>query len=180
MKFLSKFQSCLQSLVILCTLVACSTTPSVSVKTDYDHAAAFGKYHTYALDTSSIGLSPTGSEALQSSLRSSLAGRGLKESGKNSDIYIVAIVFTQEKLNVIPSGGYTVYPSHFGSYRMSTVTLNTDVQQYTEGTLVIDFVDRKTHKVVFRGVGQAGVGSTERNAAAIRAAVNKIVAAYPG
>jgi len=54
------------------------------------------------------------------------------------------------------------------------------VQQYTEGTLVIDFVDRKTHKVVFRGVGQAGVGSTERNAAAIRAAVNKIVAAYPG
>jgi hypothetical protein len=179
MKSLSKFQYCLPSLVILCTLGACST-PSVSVKTDYDHAAAFANYRTYALDTSSIGLSATGSEALQSSLRSSLAGRGLKESGKNSDIYIVATVFTQEKLNVIPSGGYTVYPSHFGSYRMGTVAMNTDVQQYTEGTLVIDFVDRKTHKIVFRGVGQALVGSTERNAAAIRAAVNKIVAAYPG
>lgn len=101
------------------------------MKTDYDHAATFGKYHTYALDTSAIGLSATGSEALQSSLRSSLAGRGLKESGKNSDIYIVATVFTQEKLNVKPSGGYTVYPSQFGSYRMRTSTLNTDVQQYT-------------------------------------------------
>jgi Domain of unknown function (DUF4136) len=180
MKFLSKARYCLPSLVILCTLVACSTTPSVSVKTDYDHAAVFGKYHTYALDTSSIGLSATGSEALQSSLRSSLAERGLKESGKNSDIYIVATVFTQEKLSVMPSGGYTVYPSRYGSYRMGTVAMNTEVRQYTEGTLVIDFVDRKTHKIVFRGVGQAGVGSTERNAAAIRAAVSKIVAAYPG
>lgn len=52
--------------------------------------------------------------------------------------------------------------------------------QYTEGSLVIDFVDSKTHKLVFRGLGQAAVGTTERNAAAIQAAVNKIVAAYPG
>jgi hypothetical protein len=45
---------------------------------------------------------------------------------------------------------------------------------------VIDFVDSKTHKLVFRGLGQAAVGSTERNAAAVQEAVNKIVAAYPG
>ena len=54
--------------------------------------------------------------------------------------------------------------------------MNAEVQQYTEGTLIIDFVDSKTHKLVFRGLGQAAVGSTERNAEA----VNKIVAAYPG
>jgi len=28
-----------------------------------------------------------------------------------------------------------------------------DVMQYTEGTLILDFVDRRTHKLVFRGVG---------------------------
>jgi hypothetical protein len=60
MKSLSKSQYCLTSLVILCTLVGCSTAPSVSVKTDYYHAASFGKYHTYVLDADSIGLSPTG------------------------------------------------------------------------------------------------------------------------
>jgi hypothetical protein len=53
-------------------------------------------------------------------------------------------------------------------------------QQYTEGTLIIDFVDSKTHKLVFRGLSQAAVGSTERNAAAVQEAVNKIVATYPG
>lgn len=180
MKSLSKPQYCLTSLLTLCTLVACSTTPSVTVKTDYDHSATFARYHTYALDTASIGLGPTGNEALQSSLRSSLAGRGLKESGKNSDLYIVPTVFTQEKLNVMPGGGYTYLPSGYGRYRMGRVALNTEVQQYKEGTLVIDFVDRKTHQIVYRGLGQAIVGSTERNAAAIRAAVAKIVAAYPG
>jgi len=36
-----------------------------------------------------------------------------------------------------------------------------DVMQYTEGTLILDFVDRRTHKLVFRGVGQ-GVVSTSR------------------
>jgi hypothetical protein len=58
--------------------------------------------------------------------------------------------------------------------------MHTDVQQYTEGSLVLDFVDSKTHKIVFRGLGEAAVDTTEENAAAIQAAVNKIVAAYPG
>ena len=48
------------------------------------------------------------------------------------------------------------------------------------GTLIIDFVDRKTHKLVFRGLAQAAVGSQARNANAIRAAVTKIVAQFPG
>ena len=73
----------------------------------------------------------------------------------------------------------TVYRSRFGSYGGGWA-MNADVQQYTEGSLLIDFVDRKTHKIVFRGLGQAAVGSTERNAAAIQEALNKIVAAYPG
>jgi hypothetical protein len=55
-----------------------------------------------------------------------------------------------------------------------------DVMQYTEGTLIPDFVDRRTHKLIFRSVGQ-GVVSTnrEKNTAAIQDAVNKIVAQFP-
>ena len=80
----------------------------------------------------------------------------------------------------MPARGFTVYSSRYGTYGRGHWAMNADVQQYTEGTLVIDFVDSKTHKLVFRGLGQAAVGSTERNAAAVQEAVNKIVAAYPG
>jgi hypothetical protein len=49
MKSVSKSLVCLTSLAILGILAACNTTPSVTVKTDYDHAVAFGQYHSYAL-----------------------------------------------------------------------------------------------------------------------------------
>ncbi|MGH7936921.1 MAG: DUF4136 domain-containing protein, partial [Bryobacteraceae bacterium] len=55
-----------------------------------------------------------------------------------------------------------------------------DVEQYHEGTLVLDFVDAGTKKLVFRGVGKAVVGGPESNAGKIREAVDKIVAGYPG
>jgi hypothetical protein len=58
--------------------------------------------------------------------------------------------------------------------------MNAEVQQYTEGTLIIDFVDGKTRKLVFRGLAQAAVGSQARNANAIREAVTKIMAQFPG
>ena len=80
------------------------------MKTDYDHAAAFGKYHTYAIDMASTRLGPTMAAALQSSLRSSLTARGLKESGRNADLYIVPIVFTKEQLNVLPERGLPSIP----------------------------------------------------------------------
>lgn len=166
--------------LIFCILAACSTAPQVTIKTDYDHAATFGQYHTYAIDTASTGLGPTNAAALESSLRSSLAGRGFKESARNADIYIVPTVFTRQQLDVMPGYGVTVYPSRFGRYGGGWA-MNAEVQQYTEGSLLIDFVDSKTHKIIFRGLGQAAVSSsTERNAAAIQEAVNKIVAAYPG
>jgi len=180
MKSISKLSYYLASLTILCLLVSCDTTTPVTVNTAADPTATFGKYHTYALDTASIGLSATGSAALQSALRPSLAAKGLKESGRSSDLYIVPTVYTREKLNVMPGGGYTVFPSAYGGYRTGTVALNAGVQTYSEGTLIIDFVDRRTHTIVYRGSGQAAVGSTERNANAITEAVNKIVANYPG
>ena len=173
--------------LIFGVLVACNATPPVTVKTDYDHSATFGKYHTYALDADSTGLSATTQAALVDALRSSLSARGFKETSTGkADLYIVPTVYTQEKLDVIPGArGYTYFPSRYGRYAgwnagMGTVAMNTDVMQYTEGSLVIDFVDRKTHKIVFRGLGQATVGKAEKNVAAIQAAVNKIVAAYPG
>jgi Domain of unknown function (DUF4136) len=112
-------------------LGACTSVP---VKTDYDHSASFDKYHTSTLDIAASGLGPTNNAVLQQALRSRLAARGLKEtSGANASLYIVAAVITQQKLNVLPGGGVAV--TRFGAYR--TWAMNTEVQQYTEGTLII-------------------------------------------
>jgi hypothetical protein len=165
----------------LLSLFACSVAPQVTVKTDYDHAVSFGKYRTYTIDASSTGLSPSAQAMLLSTLRTGLAGRGLTETSPgNASLYIVPKVYTKQMVNVIPSQGVTLYRSSDGLYRPGNVALNADVKEYTEGSLVIDFVDSKTHSLVFRGLAQAAVSSvSERNVAAVQDAVNKIVAAYP-
>ena len=53
-----------------------------------------------------------------------------------------------------PKKGLYVFPVRYRAYGYwDRVRMPADVMQYTEGTLILDFVDRRTHKLVFRGVG---------------------------
>ena len=170
------------------TLAACST---VTVTTDYDHSAAFGKYKTYTLAPSTGGqkLSARSEEMLRNAIRSQLAARGVKEavSGKG-DLAIVRHVFTRDKFTVrqytdwgsgSSSGGG--WPYAYGSYSMWAGAPSTyqDTSKYTEGTLVLDVVDTHTNKLVFRGSATAVVGVQVKNARNIEKAVAKMVAALP-
>jgi uncharacterized protein DUF4136 len=172
---------------VICVLAACET---VSVTTDYDHSASFGKYKTYTLAPPSRGqtMSPSSEAALRDALRTGLVARGISEApGKKADLDVVRHVFVQEKISVqqYTNWGYGFHggwPYGYGYYSMwpgAPVTY-TDVNQYHEGTMILDFVDAHTKKLVFRGVGKAVVGGPESNAGKIRDAVAKIVAAYPG
>jgi hypothetical protein len=172
---------------LICIFSACET---VTVTTDYDHAANFAKYKTYALTPPTRGetMSPTSEAALRDALRAELAAHGLTEAAaKKADLDIVRHVFVQEKTSVQQwtdwgYGYHGGWPYSFGSYGMwpNAPMTYTDVNQYNEGTLILDFVDARTKKLVFRGVGKAVVGGPESNAAKIREAVSKIVAGYPG
>ena len=175
----------LAAFVLACVFPGCA---AVTVTTDYDHAANFANYKTYALTPphhSSI-MSPTGEAALRDALRAALSSRGLTEvTPQKAELDIVRHVFVQEKVSAQQwsDWGYRgSWPYSFGSYGMwngAPVTY-TDISVYGEGTLILDFVDARTKKLVFRGVGKAVVGGPESNAGKIREAVAKIVAAYPG
>jgi hypothetical protein len=176
----------LSVLVGVCALSACST---VTVSTDYDHSAPFAKYKTYALAPASKGqvLSPTSEAALRDALRTDLAAKGLTEAANGKpDLAVVRHVFLKDKVAVqeYTSWGYGYgggWPYGYGYYGMWTGAPRTyvDVQQYTQGTMILDFVDVKTKKLVFRGKGEAIVGDTESNAEKIREGVKKMVEAYP-
>jgi hypothetical protein len=167
-------------------LAACST---VTVTTDYDRSASFAKYKTYSLAPASQGqtLSPTGEAALRDSLRTELGTRGISPAGSGrADLAVVRHVFTQEKVSVhqYTDWGYGYHggwPYGYGHYGMWAGAPRTyvDVNNYTEGTMILDFVDTRTGKLVFRGTGKAVVGGVESNAEKIREAVRKIVADFP-
>ncbi|HEY2799181.1 MAG TPA: DUF4136 domain-containing protein [Chthoniobacterales bacterium] len=169
-------------------LAACSTSP-VTVATNYDHAASFGKYKTYTLAPPKTGekMAAISEEALRDTLRTQLAARGITEaSGKKADLDVVRHVFIQEKVSVQQYTdwgymGHGGWPYRYGYYRMwpSAPVTYTDVNQYGEGTLILDFVDARTKKLVFRGTAKAVVGGPQENAPKIKEAVGKIVAEFP-
>jgi len=169
-----------------CGLVACST---VSVTTDYDRSISFTKYKTYVLAPATQGqsLSPTTEASLREALRSELGARGIREAttGK-ADLAVARHVFLNEKVSVqqYTDWGYTypgAWPYGYGSYSMwaGAPQTYTDVSQYTEGTMILDFVDTRTKKLVFRGTATAVVDGPESNAVKIREAVAKMVAGMP-
>ncbi len=176
----------LSALVAAYGLAACST---VTVTTDYDHSAPFGKYKTYALAPARHGqtLSPASEAALRDALRADLAARGITEvTSGHPDLAIVRHVFLTDKVSVqqYSNWGYGyhgAWPYGYGSYGMWTGAPVTfvDVSTYTEGTLILDAVDMHTKKLVFRGTGTAVVGGPESNAEKIRDAVKKMVDALP-
>lgn len=169
------------------TLCGCS---SVKVTTDYDHSVPFGNYYTYAVEPSmdAPALSPTADSALRASLREKLAKRGIREVSANEkpDLAVVPHVKLQQKYSMQQyttwGYGYGAWPysgGYYGVWSGAPATYNTIIS-YTEGTLILDFVDASRQKLVYRGIGSATVsGDTENNAKKIAKAVEKIVAKFP-
>ena len=186
--FMKKILNLLSATALICLFAACETT-AVNVATDYDHAANFAKYKIYTLAPSTRGqtMAPVSEQALRDALRTELAARDITEApGKTADLNVVRHVFIQAKVSVeqytdwgyLHGGAWPYGYGYYGMWRGAPITY-TDVNQYDEGTLILDFVDARTKKLVFRGTGKAVVGGPEANAAKIREAVKKIVAAYP-
>jgi hypothetical protein len=163
---------------------------AVKVTTDYDRAAPFAKYHTYVLAPAphGEGLSPTSEAALRAALRVSLSTRRIEElpSGK-PDLAIVRHIFRQKNLSPQQYASWGYGPGPSWPYREGRYTIwqgapagYADAGSYADGALVLDFVDTKTRKLVFRGIGTGVVGSRESSAKNIEDAVAKIVAGLPG
>jgi hypothetical protein len=169
--------------MILC---GCST---VSVTTDYDHTANFANYRTYALEPppKAPPLSPSADAALRTTLRQNLAARGITEvtAADKPDLAVVPHAKLQQKYSVeqysgwgYGPAGWPYYGGYYGVWYGAPYTYST-INTYTEGTLILDFVDTSNQKLVFRGTGTGTVGSAESNAENIRQAVEKIVAKLP-
>ena len=174
----------LASLFAAFTAAACST---VDVTTDFDRAAAFGRYETYSLapapDEQKL---PLYCEiALRKVIRSELAARGLKEmEGPDADVAIVWHAFLsgrtspRETAEQRADGQWDhLYGAYTYWYGMPANLANTSV--YPDGTLLLDVVDMRTKKLVFRGTGTAVAMGPERCASNIEKAVPKMIGELP-
>ncbi|WNC67136.1 DUF4136 domain-containing protein [Thalassotalea nanhaiensis] len=133
-------------LPILALLSACSTT--YEAESDYNNAYNFNEVESYHV----IGdaqyknpyLSDMNRERINDSISAELAKLKLEQQNKSSaDVLISYFVVTKDKVKVTSSPvGY----GRYGAYGQTHI----NARDYVEGTIVIDVIDNKTHKSIWR------------------------------
>lgn len=128
-------------------LYSCS---SISVSYDYDKDANFTAYKTYGYtaEALALGIGDLNRDRLLKAIDAEMAARGFTKSD-SPDALVDLIVKAQERTQATATntGGY--YGRYGWGGGMSTTTINYD--QYVDGTLFVNFIDKSTEKMVWQG-----------------------------
>lgn len=167
---------------LLFSIVLLFSCKSVSVVTDYDSKVDFKKYKTYAFYKPEIDkaeISDLDKKRILRAIESELAAIGMVKS-KTPDMLVGIFTKSREKVNVNQNNlgwgwGFGWNPWWGG------MNNNINVNQYTEGTLFIDFIDRAKKELVWQGVGTGALKleNREKKEARIKEFVKEIISRFP-
>jgi hypothetical protein len=167
-------------LLLLAAAAGCSTV--YDVQYDYNQTTDFSNLKTYNwmrvpekadIDTLNV-------MRVQKAVNAEMQAKGLKLTSDNPDFLIAEHMGKKEKVSVRDWGyDYGPYAGYWGGYwgpgGVSTF-------QYEEGSLILDFVDPQTKKLIWRGSAKAeidNVRTVEEREKLINEAVQKILKNFP-
>jgi hypothetical protein len=159
----------------LALLAACS---SVSTNYDYDMSYDFSKLRTYrwADIPSKSDADPLVVQRVGAAVESQLKAKGYAQAEGTPDFLVATYVGRRTRIQVTDWGyGYGPWGGWYGGGGL-------DVYEYEEGTLIVDIVDNRTRKLVWRGTAVRIIdpGATpEEKTEHINEAVGKIFEDFP-
>jgi len=169
--------------VVAALLTACASGPDI--RSDYDHTVDFSQYKTYNF-FSPLGIENPNYSTIYGSVFREAISREMEARGytlsDDPDLLLNVSAKLQDKTKVttyndpMPPMGYYgyrrgIYDPWYG-YGYGT---QTQVSQYTEGTVNIDMVDARAKRMVWEGVG-VGRLKDDRTNEEVREAINAGVA----
>ena len=172
-------------------LGACASTPKIY--TQQDPGADFSSYRTFAFESRLGTDRADGGRSLESqhlvaAARSQMEQRGYRYDSDNPDVRLNFYLATEEKTKVRqvprPMGGVGFSDPYY-DYRVGSYDTwggyDTQVTQYTEGTLHIEMAEERRDQMVWEGVAQGRIGKKEMQdvRATLTAAVAEVFASYP-
>ena len=169
--------------------------PAVDYKSDYNFAAvhkvAFFHESGEVSGNNPIPLSDMARDRIDSALETALQTKGFVwvEDASQADLLVSWHLVTQDKTDVrtyqTPSmgvgygryGGYNRY-SMYNCWGCGSQT-EVSVQNYTEGTFIVDMIDPKLKKSVWRSVIQSKLKAKELDQAQANAVAVSMFASFP-
>jgi hypothetical protein len=172
-------------LVLALALAGCA---GAKVNTQYDPGAPFGSYKTYAWLATQPGAEqaatvrdPGARQLIVNAVDREMARKGFTRTtpDANPDLFVSVIGWAQQRVEV-SNYGYAYGGAYtYGPYGPGYAVPVAQVNQYTDGTLLLDFVDAKTRQLVWRGTATDTVTSLDQLKGTIDEAARKLLEAYP-
>lgn len=168
---------------ILFLVLATFGCATMKINYDYDLQSNFVVYKTYQLSEESykLPIQELNRNRVIKAVDNEMVAKGFTKSD-NADIIVDINVVGKEvqTATATTSGGYGSYRGYRYGGGFSTTNISYD--QYTEGTMVISFVDSSAKKIVWQGTGTKTLienVKAEKREANINNAVQQILNNYP-
>ena len=173
--------------LVLVASLAVGCASSINVNHDYDTSVDFNKYSTFAWIPQKTG-STSGNardamarnqlldKRILSITNEQLQAKGLRIDTEDPDLLLAYHTGLQDVTSVT-DWGYG-YPRGYGAWGYRGI----DVSQYTEGTLVLDFIDGETKQLVWRSAASGAIdknASPDERDAEMSQAIAKMLQKYP-
>ncbi|HEY4370122.1 MAG TPA: DUF4136 domain-containing protein [Steroidobacteraceae bacterium] len=171
--------------VLVALLAACASKPTI--RSNVDPAVNFSQYRSFGFLDEATGHKATydsfANQYIKSAVVREMQARGLQQA-EAPDLLVNVHVQTKDKVRVSETpgtyaGGYYGYRG--GMYGWGAGVSSTTVDQYTEGTLNVDVIDRATSKLVWEGIAVGRISSKARDnpQPAIDVVVKQVFERYP-
>ena len=153
------------------------------IKVDYDKAADFTKYKTFAIKLGTSWNNPLSEKRVLAEIQQGLTEKGWTATTDDAKADAVVVLHgateKQKSLNTFYSGGYGGYGWR-GGWGGGMSSSTTTVDEYTVGTLVVDIFDAKTKALVYRGTASDEISNKpEKNAKKLAKASDKLFKNFP-
>ena len=166
------------SILAACAVVLVSAgCSSVSVNHDYDPQVNFSQYKTFSWLP--IPAKATTNQLvvrrIKDAMTRQLEAKGILLVSQNANFLIAMHGATKEKLEIQDWGYSSRRAAYWGQRDVS-------VQQYTEGTLIVDFVDAQSKQMFWRGVATGAVdpnATPEKREKRMNEGVAKLLEKFP-
>ncbi len=176
-------QNVISSLVTAAFLAGCGG--GLQVDTDFDPQADFASMRTYAW----AQRTPTGEDdsrvynaitagRIKTAVDNALQAKGLRQVSSSPDVYVAwhgAINGKMSYETISNDYGYGWGRYGRGGWGVGATTSRTEVREWDEGTLLIDFIDAGTEELVYRTVGQAKLSQAQRTPQEAQEVANEVV-----
>lgn len=176
-----------ETLLGLCLALGCAGTPG---RSDFDPAADFASFQTFAVidpipqeeavprPTQDVVKSQLIDRRVHEALEAGLAAKGLRSTGEESADVLVAFTVGSRRATrteFYPMGGYHSWP--YAWWYDHWDQAYTEI--YTEGLLIVDVIDAKTHQLVWRGWTTDPLPPSANIEQTVDHAVSTVLAEYP-